>query len=58
MNAAVTELKLGFVGLGKMGAPIWGYGVNRGGAKRDSSTLITYLEEWAGVKVVGAAGRA
>lgn len=43
--------------IGNMAKQLWGYGVNHGGAKRDSSTLITYLEEWAGVKVVGAAGR-
>ena len=43
--------------LGNMAKQLWGYGVHRGGAKRDSSTLITYLEEWAGVKVVGATGR-
>ncbi len=43
--------------MGNMARQLWGYGVNHGGAKRDSSTLITYLEEWAGVKVVGAAGR-
>jgi len=43
--------------IGNMARQLWGYGVNHGGAKRDSSTLITYLEEWAGVKVVGAAGR-
>ncbi len=34
---------------------LWGYGVQRGGAKRDSSALITYLEEWAGVEVKGRA---
>lgn len=44
--------------LGNMAKQLWGYGVNHGGAKRDSSTLITYFEEWAGVKVVGKAGRA
>ena len=43
--------------MGNMARQLWGYGVNHGGAKRDSSTLITYLEDWAGVKVVGAAGR-
>jgi 3-hydroxyisobutyrate dehydrogenase-like beta-hydroxyacid dehydrogenase len=43
--------------MGNMARQLWGYGVNHGGAKRDASTLITYLEEWAGVKVVGAAGR-
>jgi 3-hydroxyisobutyrate dehydrogenase-like beta-hydroxyacid dehydrogenase len=43
--------------LGNMARQLWGYGVNHGGAKRDSSRLITYMEEWAGVKVVGKAGR-
>ncbi len=43
--------------LGNMARQLWGYGVNHGGAKRDSSTLITCFEEWAGVKVVGKAGR-
>lgn len=43
--------------LGNMARQLWGYGVNHGGAKRDSSTLITYFEEWAGVKVVGKVGR-
>jgi 3-hydroxyisobutyrate dehydrogenase-like beta-hydroxyacid dehydrogenase len=43
--------------IGNMANQLWGYGVNRGGAKRDSTTLITSLEEWAGVKVVGKAGR-
>ena len=43
--------------VGNMANQLWRYGVNRGGAKRDSTRLITYLEEWAGVKVVGAAGR-
>jgi 3-hydroxyisobutyrate dehydrogenase-like beta-hydroxyacid dehydrogenase len=43
--------------LGSMAKQLWGYGVNHGGAKRDSSTLITYFEEWAGVQVSGAAAR-
>lgn len=43
--------------VGNMANQLWRHGVYRGGAKRDSTTLITYLEEWAGVKVVGAAGR-
>jgi len=41
--------------IGNVARQLWGYGVNRGGAKRDSSTLITYLEEWAGVEVRGRA---
>lgn len=43
--------------LGNTARQLWGYGVNHGGAKRDSSTLITYFEEWAGVKVIGKAGK-
>jgi 3-hydroxyisobutyrate dehydrogenase-like beta-hydroxyacid dehydrogenase len=43
--------------LGNMARQLWGYGVNHGGAKRDSSTLITYFEEWAGVQVIGKAAR-
>ena len=43
--------------LGNTAKQMWGYGVHRGGAKRDSSTLITYLEEWAGVEVRGRAAQ-
>jgi 2-hydroxy-3-oxopropionate reductase len=43
--------------LGNMAKQLWGYGVQHGGAKRDSSTLITYFEQWAGVEVVGRAAR-
>ncbi|RPI47504.1 MAG: NAD(P)-dependent oxidoreductase [Betaproteobacteria bacterium] len=43
--------------LGNMARQLWGYGVNHGGAKRDSSTLITHFEEWAGVQVIGKAAR-
>jgi 3-hydroxyisobutyrate dehydrogenase-like beta-hydroxyacid dehydrogenase len=43
--------------LGNTARQLWGYGVNHGGAKRDSSTLITHLEKWAGVKVIGKAGK-
>jgi 3-hydroxyisobutyrate dehydrogenase-like beta-hydroxyacid dehydrogenase len=43
--------------LGNMARQLWGYGVNHGGAKRDSSTLITYFEEWAGVQVIGKAAQ-
>ena len=43
--------------LGNMAKQLWGYGINHGGAKRDSSTLITCFEEWAGVQVIGAAAR-
>lgn len=44
--------------LGNMARQLWAYGYHHGGAKRDSSSLITYLEDWAGVKVVGKAARA
>ncbi len=43
--------------LGNMARQLWGYGVNHGGAKKDSSTLITHFEEWAGVQVIGKAAR-
>lgn len=43
--------------MGNMARQLWAYGVNHGGAKNDSSSLITYLEAWAGVKVVGKAGK-
>jgi 3-hydroxyisobutyrate dehydrogenase-like beta-hydroxyacid dehydrogenase len=43
--------------LGSMARQLWGYGVNHGGGKRDSSTLITHFEEWAGVQVIGKAAR-
>ncbi len=43
--------------LGNMARQMWAYGVNHGGGKNDSSSLITYLEAWAGVKVVGKAGK-
>ena len=43
--------------LGNMARQLWGYGVNHGGAKQDSSTLITHFEQWAGVEVIGKAAR-
>lgn len=43
--------------MGNMARQLWGYGVNHGGGKNDSSSLIKYLEAWAGVKVVGKAGK-
>lgn len=34
-----------------------GYGVHQGGAKQDATRLITHLEKWAGVKVIGKAAK-
>jgi len=34
-------------------AALWQYAASQGGAKRDYTTLIQYLEEWAGVEVKG-----
>ncbi|MBI4189771.1 MAG: NAD(P)-dependent oxidoreductase [Betaproteobacteria bacterium] len=36
---------------------LWAYGIHHGGAKQDSTRIITYLEQWAGVKVVGKAAQ-
>lgn len=41
--------------IGNTAKQLWAYGAHHGGAKRDSSTLITFLENWAGVKVIGKA---
>ena len=43
--------------LGNMARQLWAYGYHHGGAKKDSSTLITHFEDWAGVKVIGKAAR-
>ena len=65
------KAELGFIGLrmaeaeklgvtmliGNMARQLWSYGVHHGGAKKDSSTLITYLEAWAGAKVKGKGAR-
>ena len=37
---------------------LWRYAVTQGGADRDGTALITYLEPWAGVIVEGSAGNA
>nr|WP_315592780.1 NAD-binding protein [uncultured Cupriavidus sp.] len=37
---------------------LWRYAVAQGGADRDGTALITYLEPWAGVIVEGSAGNA
>lgn len=34
---------------------LWRYAVSQGGAERDGTALITYLEPWAGVTVEGSA---
>jgi len=41
--------------LGNMASQLWSHGYHQGGAKMDSSTLITHFENWAGVKVAGRA---
>ena len=41
--------------LGNMASQLWSHGYHQGGAKKDSSTLITHFERWAGVEVVGRA---
>lgn len=43
---------------GNMARQLWSHGYHRGGAKRDSSSLIQVFEEWAGVQVAGKAARA
>ncbi|AZG08281.1 hypothetical protein EGT29_10500 [Pigmentiphaga sp. H8] len=32
---------------------IWGFAASQGGAERDGTSLITYLEPWAGIEVEG-----
>jgi hypothetical protein len=41
--------------LGNMACQLWSHGYHQGGAKKDSSTLITHFESWAGAKVAGRA---
>jgi len=36
---------------------LWAHASRLGGARRDITALITYLEDWAGVKVIGKAAR-
>lgn len=36
---------------------LWQFAYNQGGAKRDMTALVTYLEPWAGVEVRGKAAR-
>ncbi|WP_061958165.1 NAD-binding protein [Cupriavidus pauculus] len=37
---------------------LWRYAVAQGGADRDGTALVTYLEPWAGITVAGSGGNA
>ena len=43
--------------VGSAARQLWQFAYNQGGGKRDMTTLITYLEPWAGVEVRGKAAR-
>ncbi len=43
--------------VGSAAKQLWDFAYNQGGAKRDMTTLITYIEPWAGVEVRGKAAR-
>ena len=43
--------------VGSAARQLWQYAYARGGGKSDMTTLITYIETWAGVQVRGKAGR-
>lgn len=43
--------------VGSAAKQLWELAYNQGGAKRDMTTLVTYLEPWAGVEVRGKAAR-
>ncbi len=43
--------------VGSAAKQLWEFAYNQGGAKRDMTTLVTYLEPWAGVEVRGKAAR-
>jgi 2-hydroxy-3-oxopropionate reductase len=43
--------------VGSAAKQLWDFAYNQGGGKRDMTTLITYLEPWAGVEVRGKAAR-
>jgi 2-hydroxy-3-oxopropionate reductase len=43
--------------VGSAARQLWEFAYNQGGGKRDMTTLITYLEPWAGVEVRGNAAR-
>ena len=44
--------------VGSAARQLWQFAYAQGGAKRDMTTFITYLEAWAGVEVKGKAARA
>ncbi len=41
--------------VGSAARQLWQFAYNQGGGKRDMTTLVTYLEPWAGVEVRGKA---
>jgi 2-hydroxy-3-oxopropionate reductase len=43
--------------VGSAAKQLWEFAYNQGGGKRDMTTLVTYLEPWAGVEVRGKAAR-
>jgi 2-hydroxy-3-oxopropionate reductase len=43
--------------VGSAAKQLWDFAYNQGGGKRDMTTLVTYLEPWAGVEVRGKAAR-
>jgi 2-hydroxy-3-oxopropionate reductase len=43
--------------VGSAAKQLWDFAYNQGGGKRDMTTLVTYLEPWAGVEVHGKAAR-
>ena len=43
--------------VGSAARQLWQFAYNQGGAKRDMTTLVTYIEPWAGVEVRGKAAR-
>jgi 2-hydroxy-3-oxopropionate reductase len=43
--------------VGSAARQLWQFAYNQGGGKRDMTTLVTYIEPWAGVEVRGKAAR-
>jgi 2-hydroxy-3-oxopropionate reductase len=43
--------------VGSAARQLWQFAYNQGGAKRDMTALVTYIEPWAGVEVRGKAAR-
>ena len=43
--------------VGSAARQLWQFAYNQGGGKRDMTTLVTYLEPWAGIEVRGKAAR-